>query len=123
MLFAQHRARAEDRRLSARQNAQIRRAQSDFGFSEPHVAAKQAVHDLRRAHVGKNFAHRNALVGRILVRKRRLELVHFFKIVGKNVAFLFAPLGVKRFEIERHFFERRAHARFHPFKLAAADLG
>ena len=74
MLLGQHRRRHEHRHLVAGVDRLERRANRQLRLAEADVAAQQPVHRPRGLHVALDVVDRRELVGRFLVRKRRVEL-------------------------------------------------
>ena len=74
VLLAQQRGRHQHRRLVAGIDRLERRPHRQFGLPIAHVAAQQAVHRPRQAHVALDRVDGGQLVGRFVVGKRGVEL-------------------------------------------------
>ena len=83
VLAREHRRRHEHGDLPAIRDRLERRAHRDLGLAVADVAAQQPVHRARALHVRLHRDDRGELVGRLLVRKRRLELV-LHRLVGSE---------------------------------------
>ena len=74
VLLGQNGRGAEHHDLAAGVHALKRRAQSDLGLAETHVAAQQAIHGLGRLHVGLDVGDGLQLVACLVVREALLHL-------------------------------------------------
>ena len=86
VLFGQDRGRDQHRNLVAAVHGLERRAHGDFGLAKAHVAAEESIHGTRLVHVVFDGLDRRKLVDRFLVRKRRIEFLLPFRVLGKRDA-------------------------------------
>ncbi len=83
MLLGQDRGGDEHGDLLAGVDGLEGRADRDLGLAVADVAADQAIHRLRLRHVTFGGLDGRELVGRLLVRERRLELGHPVAVLGR----------------------------------------
>ena len=99
MLLRQHRRRHQNRRLFALHHCFKGRANRDFCFAEPHVAANQAVHGFRPFQIGFGFGNRARLIGGLFVNKRALKFALPGSIWTEGMAFLSFARGLNRQQV------------------------
>ncbi len=87
------------------------RAYGDLGLAEAHVAADEAVHRVRRAHVGLHVRDGRGLVGRLVVGEALLHLLHPGGVDRELEAFGGGAPGVHLDQVERQLARRLARLR------------
>ena len=95
VLLGEDRRRHEHQHLLAVARRLDRGAQRDLGLAVADVAADQPVHRALGLHVGDHGLDRVALVGRLAVGERRLELAQLLGVLRERVAAAALALGVE----------------------------
>ena len=122
VLLTKYRGGRKERRLLAFDDGLEYGAHRDFGLSEAHVAAQQAVHDLALFHILFYLRYRYELIVRFVVREIVLEFFLPDGVGGIFISFGAEPFFVKGYEIGGHFLHRTAHALLDALEFLTAEL-
>ena len=123
VLLGEDRRRHQHQHLLAGVGGLERRAQRDLGLAVADVAADQPVHRALGLHVGLDGLDRLALVGRLAVRERRLELAQPVRVGLERVAAPALALGVQVEQLAGELLRGAAGARLDLVPARAAELG
>ena len=123
MLLGEDRRRHQDHHLLAVLHGLERRAQRHLGLAVADVAADQAVHRPRGLHVGLDELDRVALVGRLGVGERVLELPLPVAVDREGVALAALALGVEVEQLAGQLLGGAAGAGLDRVPAGATQLG
>ncbi len=122
VLRREDRRRDEDRDLAPVLDRLERRPQRDLGLAVADVADDEPVHRPADLHVGLDLDGRPQLVGRLLVRERRLHLRLPRRVAAEGVARDAGPRGVELEQLVGEVRDGLPDALLRPQPLRAAQL-
>ena len=122
VLLGEDRGRHEHHHLLAGARRLHGGAQRDLGLAVADVAADQPVHRPLGLHVGDHRLDRVALVGRLAIRERLLQLAQLDRVVGERVPAAALALGVQVEQLARQLLRGAPGARLHRVPAVAAEL-
>jgi hypothetical protein len=109
MLLTEHRGGNQHGDLASRHRDEVGRARCNLGLAEADVATHDPVHRPLALQIGQHLLGRAALVGRVLVREARLELLVVPARCRVGRAFQHLARGVDGEQLVGHVAHRAAH--------------
>ena len=122
MLFGQHRCRTQHSDLIAIHYRLERRADRHLRLAVPNIPADESVHRPTRFHVTLDFFDGGKLVGRLIINKRRLELVLPRRVRRKRVTFEYVARGLDLQQVRRQIHDRALGGKLLPLPECATEL-
>ena len=123
MLRGKHRRRYEHGHLRTRRDGLEGGAQCDFGLAVADIPDHEAVHRSGPFQVGLDLDRRAELIGRLLVRERRLHLGLPGRVLAERTTLGIGPARIQVEELMSEVTDRLLDAGPGPLPLTAAELG